>query len=167
MTKNIKLGGIYRAIISYYDAKRSCLSFKPRPVLIIGRLNARRFVVLPFTTMQKKQYLDKKYDIEIDPRKNPEIALYKAGYVQTNYTTVVDFRNIDSRQICDLSRANKKLYSEILDKWKQSGREIMRQNIQLDKYARSEDRDRQTSARRRDEEAEKDYDDDRDNGIGY
>lgn len=166
MSVNVKLGSIYFATASYYDAKRRCLSFKPRPFLILGRLNAGDFIALPFSTIRKKQYLDKKYDIEIDPRKNPEIGLYKISYVQTNKTTVVNFRNI-RRQICDLSRANKKLYSEILDKWKQSGREIMRQNMQLDKYVRSEDRGRQTSARRRDEEAEKDYDDDRDNGMGY
>lgn len=167
------IGGIYRVLASYYDSQQKCHSFKFRPALIIGRANGDDFIALPLSTVRKKQYLDKKYDVEIDPLECPELKLYKRGYVHTNKRMVVNYRQIDDF-IGSMRAANVELYMKILNKSRQFDNDIMKQNIRLDERIRDAERGKRAAEnarykRDREEEFERDLDDDRDNdyAMGY
>ena len=62
-------------MFQYYDKTKQKMSFKGRPVLIIGEADKNDYNVLPVSRVTDKKYLDPFYDIPIDPKHLLDVAL--------------------------------------------------------------------------------------------
>ena len=122
----VSTGRIYKAIVQYFDRIGNKMAFKARPVLILAHADEFDFVVLPVSTISRKENLNKYYDVMIDPEKYPLSNLIKISYVRTHKQIIVHAAEITD-EICDLRTNCPQLYSEILSKREEFSREITRQ----------------------------------------
>ena len=91
------------------------MSFKNRPVLIIGQADDRDFVVLPISTVSKKEFLDAVYDVRISPTNFQAMNLKQDSYIRTHKQTVINQTEI-SYDIVDFKKLYPDKFSKILDK---------------------------------------------------
>ncbi|KAI4447047.1 hypothetical protein C823_001566 [Eubacterium plexicaudatum ASF492] len=84
------IGKIYWVIFKYYDNVKHSMSFKKRPVLIIGEADRKDYVVLPISRVTRKEHLDMRYDFEMQGKDYPALLLKATSYVRTHKQTVVN-----------------------------------------------------------------------------
>lgn len=86
----IEIGEAYVSVFKFYDTKKGKMSFKKRPVLVIGKADDTDYVVLPISRVTKKENLDLVYDIEIEKEKFPLMNLKENSYIRTHKQTVLN-----------------------------------------------------------------------------
>ena len=91
--------------------------------------DAADFVVLPVSTVSRKENLNKYYDVMIDPEQYPLVNLNKVSYVRTHKQIIVHIAEITG-EIGDLKANYSDLYSEILSKRSDFSDEITRQALE-------------------------------------
>lgn len=101
--------------LKYYDTRAQKMSFKNRPVLIIGQADDTDFVVLPISTVSKKEFLDAVYDVRISPTNFQAMNLKQDSYIRTHKQTVISQTEI-SYDIADFKKLYPDKFSKILDK---------------------------------------------------
>lgn len=109
----------------YYNARAQKMSFKKRPVLIIGQADDTDFVVLPISTVSKKEFLDAVYDVRISPTNFQAMNLKQDSYIRTHKQTVISRTEI-SYGIADFKKLYPDKFSEILDKVKDFQEKMIR-----------------------------------------
>ena len=124
----ISTGKIYKALVKYFDMEKG-IAFKFRPVLILAKADAADFVVLPVSTVSRKENLNKYYDVMVDPEQYPLVNLNKVSYVRTHKQIIVHIAEITG-EIGDLKANYSDLYSEILSKRSDFSDEITRQALE-------------------------------------
>ena len=117
------IGKICVSITPFYDTIRNKKSFKKRPVLIIAGPRSNDYTVLPISTITRKENLDKKYDLEVNPSIYPMKKLTKLSYVRTHKQTTIHESEIVST-ISDLRGEYEDLYLEVLTKLSEFNHEI-------------------------------------------
>lgn len=122
------IGKIMNSVFPYYDGKVRKNKYKKRPVLVIAGPRNKDYTVLPVSTVTKKQYLDKEYDIEIDPTKYPKTKLDRLSYVRVHKQTIVNQSSIVS-QISNLKEDYPDVYSKILTKLREYNELVMEQAL--------------------------------------
>ena len=90
------IGKIYRSCFPFFDTAQHKLSFKARPVLIIGQADSNDFNVLPVSRVTLQQYLSQDYDIPLDPAVYPLLGLSAKSYVRVHKQGVVNAKDIVS-----------------------------------------------------------------------
>lgn len=87
--RDINVGDICISVFEYYDELNNKMSYKARPVLVIGKPDSDDYTILPISTVSKRKYVNKKYDIFIDSILHEELGLNKDCYIRTNKQSYV------------------------------------------------------------------------------
>lgn len=98
------IGRLYTSVFPFYDNKLHKMSYKSRPVLIVGQADQNDYVILPVSRVTNQSNLDDYYDVPLEPAAYPLANLIQKSYVRTHkqYTIhrgelvkdIVDFRSI-------------------------------------------------------------------------
>lgn len=83
------IGMAYTAVVKFYDTRTGKMSFKARPVLVIGKADHSDYVVLPISRVTKREYLDEHYDELIEKDQYPLMNLHTDSYVRTHKQCVI------------------------------------------------------------------------------
>lgn len=108
-------GKAYVSTFQYYDIRSKKMSFKSRPVLVIGQADTSDYVVLPISRVTNKANLDDYYDVPIDPTDAPKMNLKQLSYVRTYKQTVVNAASL-TKEIIDFRTEYEEIYLKILSK---------------------------------------------------
>lgn len=123
------IGEIRTAITPYFDVKTNQKTFKGRPILIISHADTQDYVVLPVSTITRRNNIDPTYDIEVVPSTFPKLNLNSVSYIRTHKQTVVHASEI-GKKIGDLRKDYPDLFLEVLSKREQFSEEITRQALE-------------------------------------
>lgn len=108
-------GKAYVSTFRFYDAKEKKMSFKNRPVLIVGRADAGDCVVLPISRVTNQNNLDSRYDVPIDPATVPLMNLKQKSYIRTHKQAVVNVGEL-TREIVDFKEEYPEIYTDVISK---------------------------------------------------
>ena len=106
-------GRAYWAIFKFYDILSNKMAFKKRPVLIIGKADARDYIVLPISRVTRKEFLHPRYDFEIKAKDFPKLSLKDTSYVRTHKQTVLNKGELQNC-IVDFKEEYEDAYIEIM-----------------------------------------------------
>jgi hypothetical protein len=110
------IGEIHKVLTPFFDRVKGRMAFKSRPALVLARADGEDYVVLPVSSVSRRQNLHPVYDIEIDPAIYPRLHLTKVCYVRTHKQLTVHVG-----EFCgwygDVKGNYEELYLTILEKW--------------------------------------------------
>ncbi|WP_197034478.1 type II toxin-antitoxin system PemK/MazF family toxin [Streptobacillus canis] len=106
---------MYIALFPYFDIGTKRKGLKERPVLVIGETNDNDCIILPVSTITKKQYYNPKYDVEIDPEKFPKLNLARLSYIRVHKQAII-YKRALHKEIGDLKLDYNTKYYEIIKK---------------------------------------------------
>lgn len=122
------IGKICKAITPFFDLNQNRMSYKSRPALVLAKADGDDFIILPISTITKKQNINPIYDVAIDPLKYPKLNLNRLSYVRTHKQTVVHRSSLIG-EIGDISNNYQELYLEILLKRENFSNEVTAQAL--------------------------------------
>ena len=122
------IGMIYSSVTPYYDVQSGKNSYKRRPVLIIAGPRNNDYTVLPVSTVSRKENLDAKYDIEVNPAAYPKLNLNRMSYVRTHKQTTVHQASLVT-PIGDLKADYEDLYLHILEKLEDFNENVLKEAL--------------------------------------
>lgn len=122
------IGEIRKTITPFWDVKCNKMSYKSRPALIIAKADTDDYVVLPVSRITKKNNLDVKYDVEVDPAIYPMSNLTNISYVRTHKQTIINASQI-ADCIGDIKGNYEELYLSILEKREEFSTDITDQAL--------------------------------------
>lgn len=107
------IGKAYVSIFKYYDTKTKSVSFKKRPVLVIGKADNTDYVVLPISRVSNQNNLDSYFDVPITPSNVPLMNLKQSSYIRTHKQTIINYGELVEK-IVDFKKEYEELYIEII-----------------------------------------------------
>lgn len=78
------IGKVYLSIVDYYNVKTGRTERKSRPVLVIGGPRNNDYTVLPISTISKRQNVDPKFDVLVDPSSRSVLMLNRECFIRTH-----------------------------------------------------------------------------------
>lgn len=112
------IGKAYVCTFPFYDMKRGKMSYKNRPILIIGKADSSDYVVLPISRVTQRHRLDSEYDLEITADKFPRMSLKQTSYIRTHKQQIANNAEL-SYEIVDFKEEYPETFSIILEKVEQ------------------------------------------------
>ncbi len=91
------------------------MSFKKRPVLIVGKADNTDYIVLPISRVTKRENLDEYYDVLLNHDAVPKLNLTQYSYVRTHKQSVVNIVEL-YREITDFKKDYMDIYLDIISK---------------------------------------------------
>lgn len=113
------VGKVCWSVFPYYDAANRSMSFKRRPVLIVGDESENDYTVLPISSITRRENLNPEYDVEVDPLRYPLLGLSRRSYVRTHKQIPVHKAEIVS-ETGDMKGDYEELFLSVLllrDRW--------------------------------------------------
>lgn len=107
------IGKAYISTFKYFDRINRRMSFKNRPVLIIGKADARDYIVLPISRITTSQNIDTYYDVSINPQDVPLMNLTQLSYIRTHKQTVIHLGEL-TREIVDFKSEYEDIYLDVI-----------------------------------------------------
>lgn len=118
------IGKAYISITPFYNSQTRQLSFKNRPVLIIGQADTNDYIILPISRITNHLNIDSCYDVPIAPTDMPLMNLRQLSYIRTHKQCTVHSRSL-IREITDFYSNYEDVYLEILCKVEQFQKSII------------------------------------------
>lgn len=118
------IGKAYISTTPFYDSRQRRMSFKQRPVLIIGRADNNDYVVLPISRVTNTINLNSCYDLPISPIDVPLMNLQKQSYIRTHKQCIIHQKNL-IKEITDFRNNYEQLFVEVLSKVNQFQKSII------------------------------------------
>lgn len=97
------IGRLYTSVFPFYDNQLHKMSYKSRPVLIVGQADQNDYVILPVSRVTNQNNLDHYYDVPLEPKNYPLTNLKQRSFVRTHkqctihqaelVKDIMDFRN--------------------------------------------------------------------------
>lgn len=109
------IGKAYWSLLKFYDRSSHKMSYKKRPILIIGQADSTDFVVLPISSVSDPTKIHSVYDVQLLPSSYPKMNLKKVSYVRTHKQTVVNIAQFDD-EILDFKTEYEECFIEIMAK---------------------------------------------------
>ena len=109
------IGKAYISIFKYYDNIKGKMSFKNRPVLIVGKADNTDYIVLPISRVTKRENLDEYYDVLLNPDAVSKLNLTQYSYVRTHKQSVVNIVEL-YKEITDFRKDYMDIYLDIISK---------------------------------------------------
>lgn len=78
------IGKVCLAVVDYYDSKTKSTRKKARPILIVAGPRNNDYVILPISTISKRENLDPDYDMPIGPTERASLGLDKECFIRTH-----------------------------------------------------------------------------------
>ncbi len=122
------IGKTYVSTFQFYDRKANKMSFKNRPVLIIGQADVSDYVILPISRVTNQGNIDMHYDVPLEPAKVPLMNLTQLSYVRTHKQSVVHAGEL-TREIVDFKSKYEDLYLDIIGKVEEFQNELINNAI--------------------------------------
>lgn len=110
------IGTVCISAFPYYDSKNHKMSYKGRPVLVIGRADDSDYVILPISRVTKRENLDTHYDYELNPETYADtpLRLSEVSYVRTHKQAISNEGEI-TKEVFDLKHSFPETYAEIIN----------------------------------------------------
>lgn len=118
------IGKAYVSTFPFYDNKKRSMSFKNRPVLIVGRADNSDYVVLPISRVTNQNNLDGYYDVPIDIKDVPLMKLKQKSYIRTHKQLVIHAREL-TKEIVDFKTEYTDIYLDALSKMEEFQKELI------------------------------------------
>lgn len=109
------IGKLYTSVFPFYDNKTHRMSYKKRPVLIVGQADMDDYVILPVSRVTNQSNLDSYYDVPLDPKNYPLTNLKQQSYVRTHKQYTIHQREL-AKDIVDFRNNYPDTYVDILSK---------------------------------------------------
>ena len=122
------IGKICTILSPFYDSENQKKAFKKRPALVIAGPRNNDYIILPVSSVSKKENLDNEYDIKIDPEKYPDLKLKKVSYIRTHKQTTVHRAEILGT-ISSLKEDYKDLYEKVIETWSEFQYEVLNESL--------------------------------------
>ena len=122
------IGKAYVSAFQYYDIRSKEMSFKSRPVLVIGRADDSDYVVLPISRVTNKANLDGYYDVPVNPTDVPKMNLKQLSYIRAHKQGVVNVASL-TKEIVDFRTEYEEIYIEVLSKVEEFQSELIKTAI--------------------------------------
>lgn len=122
------IGKAYISVFRFYDAKAKKMSFKNRPVLIVGKADDKDYIILPISRVTNQHNLDSNYDVPIDPVDVPLMNLTQRSYIRTHKQAVVNEGQL-TRQIVDFRKEYLDIYVDVISKMKDFQEALVRKAL--------------------------------------
>lgn len=100
------------------------MSFKKRPVLIIGQADTTDYVILPISRVTNRDNFDTYFDVQIEPTNVPLMNLLQCSYVRTHKKSVVHIGELD-REIVNFREEYQDIYLDIIAKMEEFQKSII------------------------------------------
>lgn len=118
MPNSSLIGTIRNTRMPYYDVKKNEVTFKARPVLIIGVENDRGMTdltVVPVSKISDSRRIIENSDIKLDKSIYPLCNLREpVSYIRTSKVNTVSSKDTSNNEICNLKECYSDFYEEIL-----------------------------------------------------
>ena len=109
------IGKAYVSVFQFYDNKAKKMSFKRRPVLIVGKADSNDCVILPISRITNPNNIDNDYDVPIEIADVPLMNLTQKSYIRTHKQSVVHAREL-TKEIVDFKKEYEEIYLTVLSK---------------------------------------------------
>ncbi len=109
------IGKAYVSTFQFYDTLSKKMSFKNRPVLIVGRADAGDYVVLPISRVTNQNNLDSKYDVLLEPKAVPLMNLKQRSYIRTHKQAVINAGGL-TKEIVDFKKEYPGIYATAISR---------------------------------------------------
>lgn len=122
------IGEIHKVILLFFDRRKGRMALKSRPVLVLAKADLEDYVVLPVSSVSRRQNLHPVYDVEVDPARYPALGLTKVCYIRTHKQLTVhigEFRGLYG----DLKGNYEALYLDVLTKREAFSQDITAQAL--------------------------------------
>lgn len=122
-----KIGKIYTSNVFYFDHKTQTKKRKTRPILILAESKGMDgdYVILPVSTVSRKEFLDLKYDVPLEKNEFPLLSLNRNSYIRTHKQTNINRSDINFSQcIGDLKHDYNDIYYTVLEKYEEFSKEV-------------------------------------------
>lgn len=118
------IGKAYVSTFKFYDNRTHSMSFKKRPVLIVGKADITDYVILPISRVTNRDNLDTYYDVPLVPMEVPLMNLLQCSYVRTHKQSVVHVGELD-REILDFREQYSDIYLNIITRMEEFQKSIV------------------------------------------
>lgn len=122
------IGKAYVSAFKYYDIRSKRMSFKGRPVLVIGKADSSDYVILPISRVTNKANLDAYYDVPIDPADVPKMNLRQMSYIRTHKQAVVNSAEL-IKEIVDFKAEYFDIYKDVISKVDKFQRDLVQNAV--------------------------------------
>ena len=122
------IGKAYISTFQFYNRSTSRMSFKSRPVLIIGQADTSDYIVLPISRITNRHNLDSYYDVEINPSNVPLMGLTSTSYIRTHKQSIVHSGEL-TRQITDFKNEYFEIYLDVMSKVEEFQKNIITNSL--------------------------------------
>lgn len=112
------IGKAYVCTFPFYDMKQGKMSYKNRPVLIIGKADLSDYVVLPISRVTQRHRLVPEYDLEITANLFPRMNMKQTSYIRTHKQQIANSAEL-SYEIADFRKEYPETFSIVLKKVEQ------------------------------------------------
>ena len=109
------IGKAYVSTFQFYNNHSHRMEFKDRPVLIIGKADAKDYVILPISRVTNSANLDVDYDFKIEPHEVPLMNLKQVSYIRTHKQSVIHAGEI-TKLIVDFKKEYPDKYVDVIAK---------------------------------------------------
>ncbi|MBR6861193.1 MAG: hypothetical protein IKM73_07730 [Acidaminococcaceae bacterium] len=123
------IGEIRRIRTPFFDLATNSVRMKARPGLILAKADSGDFVVLPVSSISRRQNCDAEYDIKVDPVVYPKLNLNCVSFIRTHKQTIVHISDI-APMISDLKGEYPDLFLTVLEKREAFSQEITKQALE-------------------------------------
>ena len=123
------IGEVWTVLIGFYDVRIHRMNHKARPALVIAQADSDDYVILPISSVSRRENLDPLYDVEVDPAQYPLLGFPHLSYIRTHKQTTVHIGEMGSKK-SDLRGTYPDLFLDVIAKREQFSNEITRQAIE-------------------------------------
>lgn len=125
---NRMIGMAYTAETPFFDPKKNEMSYKGRPVLIIGQADATDYVVLPISRITNSHNIDTDYDLKIEPEDYPLLNLKKTSYIRTSKQGIINRAELH-KPIANFKEEYSKKFNEVIEQVSKFQEEMLKRAI--------------------------------------
>lgn len=118
------IGKAYVSTFQFYDNRNHRMSFKNRPVLIVGQADATDYVILPISRVTNSANLDMDYDFKVEPQDVPMMNLTQTSYIRTHKQAIVHAREL-TREIVDFKNVYPDKYIDVIAKMEEFQKKVI------------------------------------------
>ena len=118
------IGKAYVSTFQFYDNRNHRMSFKNRPVLVVGQADVTDYVILPISRVTNSVNIDSEYDYCINPQDVPLMNLTQVSYIRTHKQCVVYLGEL-TKEIVDFKTEYPDIYIDVIAKMEEFQKKLI------------------------------------------
>lgn len=118
------IGKVYLSQVDFYDVRIKAMGRKARPVLIIGGPYENDYIVLPISTISRRETLNPHYDLLISPQERMALNLTRECFIRTHKQMTIH-RAALIKELGDMKQLIPELYLKTIAKMEEFQKQIV------------------------------------------